>query len=831
MSTQSSYDMVDVEPALQLVLDRAGALPVSIEHVPFSFNLDGRTLGQDVITTTNHPPFRASIMDGYAVVNLAPGSYPISASITAGHGPTTALLPGEVSYITTGAPVPDGAVAVVKVEDTDPPTESQGNILNYVNVRTTSTVGKWIREIGSDIAAGSVVLRKGCRLGPAEIALLASVGPPSIPLVRQPVVGIMSTGDELVEAGSNSALANWKIKDSNRPMLLAAAKRAGAQIVDLGIAPDDEMQLSAALLSALKQVDILVTSGGVSMGSHDFVKKILGNMKGCVLHFGRVRMKPGKPTTFATVHNASTNALLFALPGNPVSSLVAFQLFVEPAVRRLLGYEDVECRHSRVQVRLERGLPLDPVRREYHRASLCWSDDAHGCSGGVSGSGGAFYATSTGQQRSSRLLSMVSASALLCLPRAVNGRRSLPAGTLVPALLLDRHVVPPPSVLLPHTCLLGELDGSTTSTSTSTSTTSVEEEKKDEEDGEEMEPTCPCCRAAGRSPQKKTSGKPPPPLSGGLFHNGGDPVKIGVLTVSDRAYNGHYIDRGGPEVLRNVNQMLTSLWSSECRVVPDEQRLIENAITDLCDRRGCHVVITTGGTGPSPRDVTPEATEAVCDRMFPGFGERMRAISLKHVPTAVLSRQTAGLRGAAFVLNLPGNPGAIEQILPYVMGSVGHCVQLAGGPRMIVSAPPVEETTATTTPSIDSGDTPPAQEYTIDAANLSWLENIVRSGSGGGGGGGGETKNSPTSMSTTINQIFQHVSQNVKDLHHVFTKKRGCGRAKSKKKVMLSLQLNLITFLQNAVQEWNLPNIDKGLRIVLDFVMEEDGVEQKIFGS
>ena len=185
-------------------------------------------------------------------------------------------------------------------------------------------------------------------------------------------------------------------------------------------------------------------------------------------------------------------------------------------------------------------------------------------------------------------------------------------------------------------------------------------------------------------PQCKDLQTTTPPLFGGSSSAGGEQTRVGVLTVSDRAYRGQYEDRGGPEVLRCVAKQVQSIWVSESRVVPDDQREIENTLIDLCDRRNCSMIITTGGTGPSPRDVTPEATANVCDRMFPGFGERMRAISMRYVPTALLSRQTAGLRGSCFIINLPGNPGSIVQILPEVMTAIAHCVQLAGGPRMVV---------------------------------------------------------------------------------------------------------------------------------------------------
>ena len=155
--------------------------------------------------------------------------------------------------------------------------------------------------------------------------------------------------------------------------------------------------------------------------------------------------------------------------------------------------------------------------------------------------------------------------------------------------------------------------------------------------------------------------------------------RFGILTASDRATAGEYEDRSGPAINQFLEEALTSPWEVSRRLVEDEQEVIEQALIDLCDE-GCSVIITTGGTGPVPRDVTPEATEAVCERMLPGFGEQMRAISLKHVPTAVLSRQTAGIRGSTLILNLPGSPRSIREILDEIFAAVPYCVDLIGGP-------------------------------------------------------------------------------------------------------------------------------------------------------
>ncbi|MEI6557882.1 MAG: molybdopterin adenylyltransferase [Rhodospirillaceae bacterium] len=159
-------------------------------------------------------------------------------------------------------------------------------------------------------------------------------------------------------------------------------------------------------------------------------------------------------------------------------------------------------------------------------------------------------------------------------------------------------------------------------------------------------------------------------------------VRIGIVTISDRASRGLYVDRGGPAIIEELGRILTTPWQPECRLIADEQPEIERTLIELCDEAGCPLVVTTGGTGPAPRDVTPEATLAVCQTLMPGFGEAMRAASLRSVPTAILSRQTAGIRGRSLIINLPGKPAAIAECLDAVFAAVPYCIDLIGGPRL-----------------------------------------------------------------------------------------------------------------------------------------------------
>lgn len=159
-------------------------------------------------------------------------------------------------------------------------------------------------------------------------------------------------------------------------------------------------------------------------------------------------------------------------------------------------------------------------------------------------------------------------------------------------------------------------------------------------------------------------------------------IRIGVLTISDRASYGVYADKSGPAIAECLTEILSCDWQAVARIVADEQPLIEATLRELCDTEGCALVVTTGGTGPAPRDVTPEATANVCDKMMPGFGELMRAVSLKSVPTAILSRQTAGIRGQSLIVNLPGKPAAIRECLLAVFPAIPYCIDLIGGPRL-----------------------------------------------------------------------------------------------------------------------------------------------------
>lgn len=413
---ESAFPMLPVAEALAIVLEQTPS--GSAVRVPLQ-RAGGLLLAAKAVAREPLPPFPASVKDGYAVVAAdGPGVYPVVGDATAGQVADFEVKPGSVAYITTGAPVPTGADAVVMVEETRPLSTRNGE--RQVEIRARVQQGADIRPIGVDLQPDEQILAAGQRLDAAEIGLLATAGISEVPVFARPKVALLSTGDELVEPGQ--PLGPGQIRDSNRAMLMSAVAASGGEVIDLGIGRDNLEDLNTRIQSGLSEADILITSGGVSMGELDLLKGLLEDSG--QIHFGRIRMKPGKPLTFATAVKDERQRLIFGLPGNPVSSLVTYYLFVVPALRKMLGYAHPNL--ARVQAHLAQPLTLDEHRPEYHRSTLTWDVDLNDGRGG-------FWAKSTGSQASSRLLSMRTANALLELPQRAG---MLPAGSVVTALLI-----------------------------------------------------------------------------------------------------------------------------------------------------------------------------------------------------------------------------------------------------------------------------------------------------------------------------------------------------------------------------------------------------------
>ncbi|KAK4210734.1 hypothetical protein QBC37DRAFT_428277 [Rhypophila decipiens] len=430
---ESPFPMLPVDDALQQIQQHTPEPQITLVKV--DSGLVGAVLAEDVLARENVPAFRASIVDGYAVVvpndGDMKGTFPVTTISHAAPGQVAPLKEGEIARITTGAPLPPGATSVIMVEDTvlastkkteDGKEEEETVEILADNVKE----GENIREVGSDIKQGTVILRKGDQVSSVggEIGLLAAVGVAEVKIYRRPVVGVLSTGDEIVSHDRPGDLSLGEVRDTNRPTLISAARGWGYNVVDLGVAKDKSGTLEEVLREAMRQVDVVITTGGVSMGELDLLKPTIERSLGGTIHFGRVAMKPGKPSTFATVpvknnDGERVSKLIFSLPGNPASALVTFHLFVLPSLHQLSGVTPAGL--PRVPVVVSHDIPLDRARPEYHRAIVVVTTD------------GTFSATSTGGQRSSRVGSMKGANALLCLP---SGPEPLRKGSKVEALLM-----------------------------------------------------------------------------------------------------------------------------------------------------------------------------------------------------------------------------------------------------------------------------------------------------------------------------------------------------------------------------------------------------------
>jgi len=403
--------MIDYSVARDLVLAAAKALPA--ELIPLSQAL-GRTLARDIKAREDIPPFTKATMDGFAVrasdtAAAGPGGpgpvdLEVVADLPAGRLPRKAVGPGQAVRIMTGAPLPAGADAVVIVEDT----ESRGQA---VTVRRKVDPGDNLGLAGEDLRKGETAVERGALIGPAEIGMLAAAGLARVPATRRPRLAVIATGDEIVEPGQPKR--RGQIRNSNGPALTAMAAAAGAEASYLGIARDKSASLGARLARA-KGADILVLSGGVSVGDYDLVKAGLEEA-GVRPVFWRVRIKPGKPVFFGV----RGRQLVFGLPGNPTSSMVTFHLFVRPALDRLLGRAATGPVSAKAY--LDAAIALKPGRTQFLRGLL-------------TGRGPALMVVPYEDQRSGVLRSMVRGRVLIVVPADV---ARIEAGGEVEILFMD----------------------------------------------------------------------------------------------------------------------------------------------------------------------------------------------------------------------------------------------------------------------------------------------------------------------------------------------------------------------------------------------------------
>ncbi|KAJ1458738.1 MoeA N-terminal region-domain-containing protein [Pelagophyceae sp. CCMP2097] len=423
----SSFPMIEVDEALRLVLLQAA--PLAAEALPLVFQgaspVVGGVLIEDVRAKAAHPPFPAAISDGYALRAADSQKGKVlrvlqRASGLAGSRAAQTLGADECAYVATGAPLPQGADAVVPHESVAEAVDGASIVL-----KTAVSAGSDVRAVGSDHHAGEVLLHAGAVLRAWDVAIIAAAGFGAATVHKRPVVTVFSTGDELADPVADAPVdAECMVYDANRVSLLALLSSrgdfdGGAVCVDGGLVGDDRVAVKAAVLRGVAGGDVVVTTGGVSVGRADVVKGVLEEL-GAVVHFGRLNMKPGKPTTFATfettdAHGQPKRVLFFALPGNPVSALVTAQLLVVPALKRLRGVPFMRCGPPHLKAEM--------AHNEYRRVKL-------------SADGGGLVATDTGSQRSSRLLSMRDATALAWVPAARPGAPSVGRGATVDVLLI-----------------------------------------------------------------------------------------------------------------------------------------------------------------------------------------------------------------------------------------------------------------------------------------------------------------------------------------------------------------------------------------------------------
>ena len=383
--------MIQVQEALDQILSKIkfkGVEKVSLDKAL------GRVLAEDVVSRVNNPPLDNSAMDGYALIaediqSATPDSpvrLEVVEEIAAGYTAKGTLKRGQAMRIMTGAPIPPGANAVLMQEDT----EKDGNSILCMD---KADERENIRTAGEDVKAGETVLKKGITLSPAHIGMMAVVGRSQIAVSQRPTVAILSTGDEILELDETPE--GPQIFNSNGHMLSAQIKSAGGIPVYLGIARDTEEDLMEKFAWALK-ADIVVSSGGVSVGDYDLVKSSLQKM-GQEMLFWKVAMKPGKPLAFGHIGETP----VFGLPGNPVSSFVSFEQFVRPSLKKALGCADLS--HKTVQARLTRTISKKPGRLHFLSSIVSWAD-------------GEYTVTPAGEQGSGILKSAANANGLLIFP-------------------------------------------------------------------------------------------------------------------------------------------------------------------------------------------------------------------------------------------------------------------------------------------------------------------------------------------------------------------------------------------------------------------------------
>jgi molybdopterin molybdotransferase len=416
-----------LDDARELILE--GVLPLRAESMPLSEALGG-VLSEDTTALLTLPPWDNSAMDGFAVrfadVAAASPQSPVTlqvvGEVAAGHEPDAQVVAGTAVRVLTGGMLPPGADTVVKVEDTDA-AQGPADLPPEVKIQAKIEAGRHIRTAGSDMRQGDDLLPAGTAIGPAAVAVLAASGHARVNVHRRPRVAIVTTGDELTALGE--PLSPASIPDSNSEAIAAQVTAAGAEPVRLGIAVDDFDAVRERLLEGVLAADVLVVTGGVSVGAHDFVKEVFEEIG--TLDLWRIAIQPGKPVAYGSAPRPDGgHCLLFGLPGNPVSSFITFELFVRPVLRRMRGRPGDQGRLS-VQAVLADPISKSAARRAFIRVSL--EPDPH--------YEGRCIARLAGGQGSHQLTALAAADGLAIIPE---GPSSVPAGTEVEVIRLDVEI-------------------------------------------------------------------------------------------------------------------------------------------------------------------------------------------------------------------------------------------------------------------------------------------------------------------------------------------------------------------------------------------------------
>ena len=558
------YKIISVKEAENIVFNSINSL--NEKALPISEIKPGLVVSRDIFSDINNPSFRSSMRDGYGWnTNWKQTSLKIKSSIYAETEKTETFSEGETCYITTGGKVPDEFNTIIMIENVEEKVEENGDIINIKPQKPS-----FIRQIGSDMKEGELLLNKNSILSPYSIGLLLSARIKEIYVYDKPTVSIFSTGNELIPYFNYDEKG---IVDINSPIIYNRLEDI-SYIQAASILKDNLEDIIEALNDV--ESDIIISSGGASVGEHDFIKSALLTC-GYTIHFCKINMMPGKPFTFAT----KENKFFFSLPGNPVASSVLTELFIVPFIKKLSGYNQYKNKIVKATIDFDANINESDPRPDYQRVILLNN-----------------RIKSTGNQASSTVKSMCDGNALICVDRKIKRNE------IIDVIVLNEN---------------------------------------------------------------------------NLYDNR---LKIGILTASDRASKGIYEDLSGKKIMEFLKEQYPdNMIDIVYTVLPDEIEDIKKLLKQLCEE-GCSLILTTGGSGPSVRDVTTLATLQIIDKELPGFGELMRSESLKVVPTAILSGQTAGIKytnnKGTLIINLPGSPRSIYECLIAVWKAVPYCIELMG---------------------------------------------------------------------------------------------------------------------------------------------------------